>query len=546
MSSPTEAKIARLKTDFPYFCEHQLRIRTKDGHIAPFVLNVAQITLWTVIERQLRERGLVRVIVLKARQLGISTFSVAFIYWQAMVRRDGLSVYSLAQEDGISKGFSQMVQRFTAHEPFPVRRLVKAAEHKQEWDNGTLWEYGTASTPTGGRGSTRQALHYSEIASWKHADAHTAGSLQSLGRQPGTIAIWESTARGPVGTWYELWRAAEQGVEDLEPVFLPWHIQPEYVDPAGAEGFVPSELAPNDWLESEADYQRKYDLTNEQMAWRRFKVQEFTNRGMDGALEFCMEYPASAEEAFATSGINSFVNPRLVHAARRRTPSPDAERLYGLELGVDPAPSHGDASTAVIRRHGPTAHGLERWRGLEVEEVVARLTEILLREDPARVGVDASEFEGQHIVRLLRQVPGYGSRIVAVVFGGKPDDRQRYLNVRAERWSRLNAWLQDAACSIPNEPMVPGQPTLAAEMLAPNRVLNESKVVQLESKQKMAARGVPSPDGADALCCTFHRTDITESAIASLRSTPARVRTGLESGRVHSSGVHRASSSVRF
>ena len=258
-----------------------------------------------------------------------------------------------------------------------------------------------------------------------------------------------------------------------------------------------------------------------------------------------MEYPADADEAFAMSGTHSFISPRLVEQARRRPVDPVVYQHYGLVLGIDPAPSHGSASTAVIRRHGPVAHGLERWRGLEVEEVVAQLTGILTREAPLRVSVDASEFEGQHIARMLRQVPGYGHRVEAVTFGGKPDDRTRYLNVRAERWARMAVWLQDRQCSIPNEPMRPGQPTLASELVMPERTLNESKLIQLESKKSMASRGLPSPDGADALCCTFARTDVDRPP-STLRSTRARVHTGLEAGTIRRQGAVTAATSMRF
>ena len=520
-------KVARLKVDFPYFCEAWLRIRLKNGQVVPFTLNEAQRRLWAVVQRQRAERGMVRLIVLKARQLGISTFAVALIYWMAMVRKDGLNVYSLAQEDDIAKNFNAMVQRFVDHEPHPFRRQLRASEHKQVWDNGTVWEYGTASTPTGGRGATRQAIHFSEIAFWKHAAAHTTGSLQGLGDEPGTVAIYESTARGPVGVWHELWRAAKAGEEDLEPVFLPWFIMPEYARPHEADAFVAETLAPNNHVASEHEYQSLHGLTNAQMAWRRWKTREFTNRGLDGPLEFQMEYPSTPEEAFATTGINSFISPRMVEAARRRPIYPEAIKHHGMELGVDPAPAHGQASTAVIRRHGPVAHGLERWRGLEVEEVIGRLVAIMQREAPSRVSVDASEFEGQHVVRMLRQVPGYGHRVVGVVFGGKPDDRSRYLNVRAERWSRMAVWLNDPQCVIPNEPLVPGQPNLASELVAPERVLNESKLIQLEPKKAMAARGLPSPDGADALCCTFHRAEVDRPG-ASTQPYQPPLRSGLE------------------
>ena len=544
--SPRASTLIALRDDFAYFAREWLKIRTKVGHIAPLVLNPAQERLVGVMLRQMRERGVVRVLVPKARQVGASTVSVAFLYWQSMVRKDGLSAYSLAHEDDAAKNFSAMVQRFDVHAPGPFRHKVRDAEHKQQWDNGSVWEFGTASTPSGGRGQTRQAIHFSEVAFWSHAESHTTGSLQGLGAQPGTIAIYESTARGPVGTWYELYSAAKAGEEDLEVVFLPWYLMPEYE--YDATGFVPDVVAPSDLVPSEKEYQQRYELSDAKMSWRRNKIREFNARGLDGPLEFSMEYPGDPDEAFAMSGEASFISPRLVEAARRRVPDPHVWQHHSMVLGIDPAPAHGRAATAVIRRTGPVAHGLERWKGLEVEEVIERVTEIMLREDPRRVSIDTTEFEGAHIARHLRQVPGFGTRIESVSFGGKPHDRHRYLNVRAERWSRMAAWLQDRYCSIPNEPITPGQPTLATELLSPQREENDSKLIQLEAKKKMAARGVPSPDGADALACTFGRAEV-DGPQAGVRSTAAKVRTGLEHGSLWQrvkGGVHRARSTVRF
>ena len=327
-------KLRRLRDDFRYFARNWLKIRDKTGRIVPLVLNPAQEKLTGVMLRQMEERGMARVFVPKARQMGSSTNSVAFPYWQAMVRKDGLSVYSLAHEDAAAKNFSAMVQRFDKHAPAPVRRKTRDAEHKQEWDNGSVWEFGTASTGSGGRGQTRQAIHFSEIAFWLHAEEHTTGSLQGLGDEPGTIAIWESTARGPVGVWYELYQACKAGEEDLEIVFLPWYLEPLYVRHEDAAAFVPGEVAPGELILSERDYQEAHGLSNAQMAWRREKIRQFNARGLDGALEFSMEYPATADEAFAMSGEQTFLSPRLVEAARRRAPDPHIAQHYATELGV--------------------------------------------------------------------------------------------------------------------------------------------------------------------------------------------------------------------
>src|SRR5262245_21890756 len=72
--------VHRLKTDLPYFAETSLKLRPKIGSIAPFVFNPAQLRLHEIIEAQKAKTGRVRVIVLKARQLGISSYVAARFY----------------------------------------------------------------------------------------------------------------------------------------------------------------------------------------------------------------------------------------------------------------------------------------------------------------------------------------------------------------------------------------------------------------------------------------------------------------------------------
>src|SRR5215475_9154069 len=69
--------IARCPTDLPFFCEWALRIRPKMGALTPMILNPAQLRLHQIIEEQKARTGRVRVLILKARQLGISTYVAA-------------------------------------------------------------------------------------------------------------------------------------------------------------------------------------------------------------------------------------------------------------------------------------------------------------------------------------------------------------------------------------------------------------------------------------------------------------------------------------
>jgi hypothetical protein len=73
-------RVERLRTDLPFFCQECLRLRSKSGELIPFKLNGAQLELHKQIEAQKAKSGRVRVAVLKARQLGCSTYIAARLY----------------------------------------------------------------------------------------------------------------------------------------------------------------------------------------------------------------------------------------------------------------------------------------------------------------------------------------------------------------------------------------------------------------------------------------------------------------------------------
>ncbi len=84
----------RLTKDFRYFCRKALVIRQKAGGIAPFILNKSQERLLEEIDRQLQDTGMVRIIIVKGRQQGISTLIAAWQYWRA-TRNANLNVFVL-------------------------------------------------------------------------------------------------------------------------------------------------------------------------------------------------------------------------------------------------------------------------------------------------------------------------------------------------------------------------------------------------------------------------------------------------------------------
>ena len=82
------------------------------------------------------------------------------------------------------------------------------------------------------------------------------------------------------------------------------------------------------------------------------------------------------------------------------------------------------------------------------------------------------------------------------------------LRTRFEKTSELKAWRESGGKVGANHPpgeciSIPNCPELIAELSLPKVENTEKGKLQLESKKKMAARGVASPDYADALAYAF-------------------------------------------
>jgi hypothetical protein len=116
-------RATRLRSDLAFFAEHCLKLRPKAGPIAPFIFNAAQKRLHEIIEKQKAETGRVRVIVLKARQLGVSTYAAARLYHRT-INNSGLRTLIIGHERRASTNLFQIVKRF--HDNMPRRHAARS------------------------------------------------------------------------------------------------------------------------------------------------------------------------------------------------------------------------------------------------------------------------------------------------------------------------------------------------------------------------------------------------------------------------------------
>jgi hypothetical protein len=189
-------RAARLRSDLPYFAEHCLKLRPKTGSSASFVFNPAQLELHRRIEEQKAKIGRVRVIILKARQLGISTYVSARFFHRCLFE-PGLRTFILGHERRASTNLFEMVKRFYEHLPEDVRPATGTFNAETLlFNNDSGYIVSVATLDGAGRSATAQLLHASEAAFWPDLEAQIASLFQIVPDVDGSEAIIESTANG--------------------------------------------------------------------------------------------------------------------------------------------------------------------------------------------------------------------------------------------------------------------------------------------------------------------------------------------------------------
>jgi hypothetical protein len=316
MIDQREARLRlRLRDDFEFYAKKCLFVRDKAGKVSPLVLNRSQLYLHSRLEEQLERTGMIRALVLKGRQQGVSTYTEGRYYWK-VTHRKGVRAFILTHEDAATQNLFEMASRFHENCPTIVKPSTGTSNAKEltfgKLDSG--YKLGTAGTKAVGRSSTTQFFHGSEICFWPNADSHFAGIMQSIPHADGTEVILESTANGASGKFYEMWQDAEKGKGEFIAIFMPWFWQPEYsVDPTGYT-----------FTDKETAIAKLHNLTDAQLAWRQLKVHEL------GEDLFRQEYPCTAQEAFLVSGRPVF-DPKTLMDAELECFSPS----YRAEVADD-------------------------------------------------------------------------------------------------------------------------------------------------------------------------------------------------------------------
>ncbi|MEG1705072.1 MAG: hypothetical protein RR290_00665 [Clostridia bacterium] len=292
------------------YIQEFIKIKNKKSEIIPFILNTPQIKLYEIIKSQKILNKPVRIIILKARQMGFSTLTEAILFKETATKQN-INTGIITHVDSATNNLFEMNKLMYQELPEQLKPDIKKSNAKEvvfNRDNGTglnsKIKCMTAGSKGVGRSDTFNNLHISELAFWQGDKKKIlTGLLQAVPNTSESIVIIESTANG-FDYFKALWDKAVKNESDYIPLFIGWNELEEY-----KMLYTGFELT-----QDELELKQIYNLTNEQISWRRWCIEN--NCGGD-IEQFKQEYPITPEEAFISTGNSVFNKEEVIKRISR-------------------------------------------------------------------------------------------------------------------------------------------------------------------------------------------------------------------------------------
>jgi hypothetical protein len=343
-----------------------------------------------------------RNIVLKARQLGMTTYVAARFFVQTITQPGTMTVQVAHNQESAEEIF-RIVRRFWENLPEKMQRgaLKTSRSNIRQLVFPRLdseYRVATAADANAGRGMTIHNLHCSEVARWPRDAEETLASLRAAVPEQGEIVL-ESTPNGAGGVFYEEWQRAEE--TGYTRHFFPWWYEELYCEDAGLFANQPR-TPEEDALVCRAG------LTDEQLAWRRIKRAQL--RGLAA-----QEYAEDPVSCFRASGECVF-DLEMIERAALASGDPlemqDNRRLMiwlpsqaGKQymVGVDPAGggSEGDYCCAQVIERRTGMQCAELHGHFPPRELAGKIVELANRYNQALLVVERNN-HGYGVLANLR------------------------------------------------------------------------------------------------------------------------------------------------
>jgi hypothetical protein len=313
-----------------------LKVINKAGVLVPFNLLPAQ--------KHYIENRSHRDLILKGRQMGIST-GVEAANAHILFTRPYQRMAVITHDTETSEFLLQNINRFH-------RNLPPEVQPELDWSSACRMRFpkldnyiyiDSAKSDAVGIGHTLNVAHASELARWPDRRARQLWADMTQTVPLEGYVTGESTPRGRVGLFYELWNAARHNDIPYKTFFYPWWWEPAYALPLDA----PLKLTKEEQLMVDS-----YRLTHPQIAFRRLKQSELKEL-------FYQEYPENEDQCWLTNDMGVvdpivlqpyYLNVRegVVEGPLTTWKGPVGGRRYVMGVDVAGGYARGDFSVASV------------------------------------------------------------------------------------------------------------------------------------------------------------------------------------------------------
>ncbi len=373
-----------------------LRVRDRSGRLRPLLANDAQ--------QRFEQRRRRRNIVLKARQMGMTTW-VAGRFFLRTVTRPGTLTLQVAHTQSAAEAIFRIVQRMWEELPEELRKgpLRRSRANVGQMVFPALdseFRVASACDPGAGRGLSVQNLHCSEVSRWPGNAAETLAGLRATLAPDGELVL-ESTPNGAYGAFYEAWNTGvdeDVGGDALVRHFLPWWMETAYIGP-------PVERAA--MREDELLLVARHQLTEQQIGFRRGLEASY------GVLR-AQEFAEDAETCFRATGSCCFEVEAIERRLKELDAPPRVERNGALQVWYEARPGREylvavDTASGAPDGDFAAVQVIDRVTGMQCAELQQRLRPAEL----ARVSVQLAKRYNGALLAIERN--NHGAGVIAYV-----------------------------------------------------------------------------------------------------------------------------------
>lgn len=352
------------RVDFRYFVSRYGWIKDEEGHVFQFDPWISQVIFLDILAEMELEGLSIELIILKARQLGISAV-IVFIMLHYLCFLAHINAFQGSAKPDKTSLLADMLEFSLTRLPFwlaPNHNPPREAAKQQgvgcflEFDTGTKLNLFHGAQFSGiARGTTVQIAHLTEPASYQNAeDIVDSSILKCIHPSRRTRLFIEGTAEGMRNWFHTNWTNAKEGwptrTSRLRPLFLPWYTGKLYPKAQWLHDHpLPDNWEPPGWVTDHADRAAEYVRDNpymtkamgegvdgrgwvmpmEQMWYYKVSRDEAVRK--NGLAKFLQEMPANDMEAFQNTNISVF-EPEViqVYADRCVSPYKFGGGVYGL------------------------------------------------------------------------------------------------------------------------------------------------------------------------------------------------------------------------